>query len=62
MFSPLNDWPDTEAMFRGVATALIAMAAFDLYVLDGRYIPCLPINRPLCAQFLRILGALSWRP
>jgi hypothetical protein len=25
-------------MFRGVATALVAMAAFDLYVLDGRYI------------------------
>ena len=23
-------------MFRGVATALVAMAAFDLYVLDGR--------------------------
>jgi hypothetical protein len=25
-------------MFRGVATALVAMAAFDLYVLDGRYV------------------------
>jgi hypothetical protein len=25
-------------MFRGVATTLVAMAAFDLYVLDGRYI------------------------
>jgi hypothetical protein len=25
-------------MFRGVATALVAMATFDLYVLDGRYI------------------------
>jgi hypothetical protein len=25
-------------MFRGVATALVAMAALDLYVLDGRYI------------------------
>jgi hypothetical protein len=24
-------------MFRGVATALVAMAAFDLYVLDGSY-------------------------
>jgi len=23
-------------MFRGVATALVALAAFDLYVLDGR--------------------------
>jgi hypothetical protein len=25
-------------MFRGVATALVAMAAFDLYALDGSYI------------------------
>jgi hypothetical protein len=25
-------------MFRGVATTLVAVAAFDLYVLDGRYI------------------------
>jgi hypothetical protein len=24
-------------MFRGVAAALVAMAAFDVYVLDGRY-------------------------
>jgi hypothetical protein len=24
-------------MFRGVATALVGMAAFDLYVLEGRY-------------------------
>jgi hypothetical protein len=25
-------------MFRGAATALVAMVAFDLYLLDGRYI------------------------
>jgi hypothetical protein len=28
-------------MFRGVATALAAMAAFDLFFLDGRYIHAL---------------------
>ena len=38
MFSPLNGLARHQAMFRGVASALIAMAAFDLYVLDGRYI------------------------
>jgi hypothetical protein len=32
------DFSQSLGMFRGVAIVLVAMAAFDLYFLDGRYI------------------------
>ena len=43
-------------MFRGVATALVAMATFDLYVLDGRYINAFQMIGRSLAPFLWILG------